>query len=870
MNLKRITALALVLLFSVNETASNVFAMDPVLSPFLGSSNIEQASTLSDLKASRVENSIKAKNTPCEKNQEVETNDKPNIENIQAETSEQLFDLDPSGLENPVELNPAGEIQEDKTIDKPNAEEIKAEADDKSDEKNQKVEIKDNPTTENQVNLKDIFEKILNNKQLDSRYFIQQSAFEKALELFAKEEPYKIRIPEEYAKIIEEFSYTDFYKVKNAESNFESQFENIRTQLNKINISVYELEADFFTCKSKLNDNKKILKNSSLKNNISESEYRKKFNTSINVYCENYFKACEIQKALKENYDNILSLQTEVENLKKNKDEIYKQLCSEYPKNKGKTYSNIATIIKTQSEKYDLQAAELLDLLLQVKKSTSKLMNSVLSTVVESVKLLRENYSIPVTYSHMQRNASLEQELERLNGYIEAHETFALSLQEKNEQLRQSNEELNSLLQELRQQNEALKKSNEEFKSAMQDQSKQPNELCEAHTLLLQGMINLLPNTNNDIDTENNPQNKIIPIQEKDSGSIKTISGSYTSSSRSPLRNRKGQPDIKNKSLLNKKISEILKDDVFAEFIYTHSFFTNDKPFDPGYRLDEFDIDRIEKIFGISSNEFENNINSLAGIEYLLSLRSLFLQSDSSCTIDLFKNGGLLDLHANSNLKLLSCINCGINTIILPRSEALTTINLSSNKLSGTLDLSSFKNLRKVNLAFNDLKSLIISDNNVITELDISGNKNFGDFDFNILSNLINLNCSYTNRKRLLINNLKQLENLDCSNNEYLENVDISNCTKLKELNCKACSIKKLDLSPLTSLKSVVCSYNNIKELRIESNELKVFSCEDNPLETIQIPSKAIAAGLNFDYRYTGKFENGDYKGADIIAIGTK
>ena len=137
MNLKRITALALVLLFSVNETASNIFAMDPVLSPLLGSSNIEQASTLSDLNASHVENPIEVKNTPCEKNQEVETNDKPNIENIQAETSEPLFDLDPSGLENPVELNPAGEIQEDKTNDKSNAEEIKAEADDKPDEKNQ-------------------------------------------------------------------------------------------------------------------------------------------------------------------------------------------------------------------------------------------------------------------------------------------------------------------------------------------------------------------------------------------------------------------------------------------------------------------------------------------------------------------------------------------------------------------------------------------------------------------------------------------------------------------------------------------------------------------------------------------------------------
>ena len=876
MNLKRITVLALVLLFSVNETASNVFAMDPVLSPFLGSSNIEQASTLSDLNASRVENPIKVKNTPCEKNQEVETNDKPNIENIQAETSEPLFDLDPSGLENPGELNPAGEKQEDKTKDKPNAEEIKAEADDKPDEKKQKVEINDNPTTENQVNLKDIFEKILNNKQLDSRYFAQQSAFEKALELFAKEEPYKTLIPEEYAKIIEEFSYTDFYKVKNAESNFESQFENIRTQLNKINRSVCALEADFSPCKIRLNDNKKIL-NSSLKNNTSEIEYREKFNNSINVYCKNYFKACKMQKALKENYDNIISLQTEVENLKKNKDEIYKQLCSEYPENKGKTYSNIATIIKTQGEKYNLQAAELLHLLSQAKATVLALTRSVSSTVAESEKLLRDNYSILVAYSHMKESVQFEKELERLRNYLEAHETHALSLQKQNKELRQSNEELNLLLQELqelKQQNEALKKSNEELKSAMQDQSKQSNELCEAHTLLLQDLINTLTNTNNDndISTENIPQNKIMPIQKKDSGSISTISGSHPNTSASPIANCIGWTNIQNESLVQKKISELFKDGGFARHVYKTHCYNAAKPFHSDYKLDRLNVNSIENTHSISSIEFKNNIESFAGIEYYLNLESLCLQSDSSCTIDLSKNGGLLDLHANSKLQQLSCISCGINTIILPKSEALITINLFGNNLSGTLDLSSFKNLRKVNLASNDLKSLIISDNNVITELDISGNENFGDFDFNILSNLTNLNCSLTNRKSLSINKLQNLKSLVFSGNRSLKEVDLSKCKKLKYLDCQLCSLKKLDLTPLTSLKYVDCSHNEIKEaLRITSNKFKELHCSNNPLEIIYVLKEVVNSGFTFDINYTGKLdENHNYKGADIISIGTK
>lgn len=323
---------------------------------------------------------------------------------------------------------------------------------------------------------------------------------------------------------------------------------------------------------------------------------------------------------------------------------------------------------------------------------------------------------------------------------------------------------------------------------------------------------------------------------------------------------------IKNRSLIDKEISQIFKDNEFARFVYEDIL--NHKDFKSNYKLDYFDVYMIENSTYLKLFDRKKNINSLKGIEYFIGLRSIYWQIDSSLT-SVPEDGSLdssptnvskgcsLDLSSNSKLESINCINCRIDKIKFPETETIETINLSSNNLSGELDLSSFKNLKKVNLDFNNLTGLTIANENNITELNIVSNEGLKNFNFDILSNLKVLNCSNTSRESLLINNLKDLEELIFKDNKELKKVDISNCTKLKKLDFSNCSIEEIDLSSLTSLEFVNCSHNQIKELKIPSDKLKDIKYINNPLTEVSFSEVAFNEGIDYDDRFTGKDRNG-------------
>lgn len=821
MNFKKITALVLALLFSVNETASNVFAMNPPSTPLLASSDLEQ--TLISFQENNPEISL------------LDDKDK-------AKTDEEKQEIDSKDV-----------------IDTENQPEVKS----NPDKEKQEVKAKDKTDPENQTELKVICRKILNCEDYEkfsgTQYFEKKAALAEALKLLAdkekaafnkglfsteelneQEKAYRTRASKEYKEymdIIDEFLNTDFYTVSNEKDNFQSKFGNINDKISETIKSVGKTAAELNNYKNKINTNQID---------------RDKLVINVRNYFDGFLGVNKIKTSL-DNYNNYMDeLIEQTKSLKENKDNIYETLRTKYPKNEKKIYNDIASIIEIQSKKYDSQAEETLERIDRFKQTISVIINKDVSPLIERTStFINKNPMISHSYGCTEKNIKLEE----------------------------TNADLKRQISILEKQNSVLKETNATLKGILEQSQKATN----------------LKDGNG---SKENPD--ITPSE-----SIPSFK------SRSPISNGINQPNVENKNLIGKEISEIFPDQGFAKFVYNYYTYKNkNKPFDPNYKLNILDVHEIETTYWLSFDEYKDEIKSLAGIEYFIGLNFLTCQKRVLYDINLSKNkyletlnlsestiqNGSLDLSKNTNLetlnlsnskiqnvsldlseslklKQLNCHNCGIKEIILPKTNAtaeIVEIDLSSNKLSGTLDLSAFKKLKMVNLASNDFTGLTIANENIITELNIYQNQNFRDFNFNILSNLITLNCSETSQKDLLITNLKQLEYLDCSNNIHLKNIDISNCTKLKELNCRSCSIKKLNLSSLTSLQSVNCSYNNIEELCIKSNELKKLLCVKNPLNTIKIPNKVIAAGLELDHRYTGKRENGKYKGANIISIGTK
>ncbi len=841
MNLKRIIALALVLLFSANGTASNVFAMKPQ-----GSSNLE----------------LDSLNTP-------------------------------SILE--------GSLLDDKV--KPNA--------------------------NSHVAIKDVLKKILNFKKIDDkRNFEKATTLKRVLELFANEECYENQLPNEYKEVMNEFSNTDFYTVKSKQDNFQSKFENIEMKIFKITASISKIEQDFNTYKIKLTVNK---------DKLNKSSEAREYGASVCDYCESFFAVKSIEIKLDKSYEDITKIREQIEDIQKNKNETYERLYSKYSKNGEEIYSYIAKIIKTQGEKYDLQAEGLLNLISQTQQTILNLKNGHVSpTVKENSTFFEKNPGIKNTYGlakdffYFQKNQrafqknqrELQQEQSKLQREQSKLQQEQSKLQEEKTKLKKEKANLKKEKSDLAKKNADLAQENaslikeirlqrvysttlEDYALNLQNKlfqqsNKQPvfveNETQTTSVLNLEEcnetenepQATSVQNLEEYNKTENEPQPmpeqnpkecepEATPVQ--NSEDTNSTPGASINSSHlcSPISKSKAKPDIENQNLVDKEISEIFKDYGFAKYVYTY-ILRKGEPFALNYKLTQLDVHAIENESFLTFVNCKNNINSLSGIEYFINLSSLTCQNYNLDSIDLSKNiklehldlststlkNGLLDLSKNSNLERLNCRKCGINKVILPNTKTTEIINLSSNNISGKLDLSPFKNLQNVNLASNNITGLTIASENAITELNISENENFGDFDFNILSNLTKLNCSKTNRQSLLVNNLKNLTNLIFSENEDLTEVDISNCTKLRELNCDGCFINKLDLSTLTSLQFFDCSFNNIKNLAFKSDKLIKISFIGNPIEVVYLPEVFRNNPLDYDNRYTCKdlkgFARIDYK----------
>ncbi len=266
--------------------------------------------------------------------------------------------------------------------------------------------------------------------------------------------------------------------------------------------------------------------------------------------------------------------------------------------------------------------------------------------------------------------------------------------------------------------------------------------------------------------------------------------------------------------------------------------------------------DEIASIINI--NDYSGNANDLTGIEYLTSLKTLYILNSEKLTMDIRNNTALtaltvynanlseLDVSKNTALTLLECIDNDLTWLDVSNCTALTELACSDNNIN-ELDLSKNTALDTLDCNDNALTELDLSKNtalselycndNALTELDLSKNTALNELycndnaltklDLKNNTALSQLYCSDNDLEQLDVSMLADLNTLDCENNRLTE-LDVTNNARLANLYCSNNRLKKLDLSKSTNLSSLFCKENNLTSLDLNNTALNYFYGSNN------------------------------------------
>lgn len=247
------------------------------------------------------------------------------------------------------------------------------------------------------------------------------------------------------------------------------------------------------------------------------------------------------------------------------------------------------------------------------------------------------------------------------------------------------------------------------------------------------------------------------------------------------------------------------------------------------YCLEYFDSDgngaisirEVEKVIKIDINTNNSeNIKSLQGIEYFVSLRDL------SINYGYYMNE--LDLSKNKKLEKLK----------LPYSNNIQRLNLRNN--TELKHLEGYFFFKSLDLSQNTKLEYLSCRNGALADIDVSNcpglkyfyceyNRSINKIDLSNNTALETIICPDNNLKELIIGDKPNLVNLNCRYNS-LSTLDVTKCPKLAELNCTYNPILQLDLTNNLLIKSIYCySYyydNPIQELwlnkSLENNNIYI------------------------------------------------
>ena len=243
-----------------------------------------------------------------------------------------------------------------------------------------------------------------------------------------------------------------------------------------------------------------------------------------------------------------------------------------------------------------------------------------------------------------------------------------------------------------------------------------------------------------------------------------------------------------------------------------------------------------------------DNIYSMAGIEYCVSLKTLLCSGSISWSNEEHRHivtGRLTSLDISNNIALTGLDCCGnhLSSLDVSNNTALTGLDCRNNQLT-SLDVSNNTALTYLYCFYNQLTSLNVSNNtalaylkcfdNQLTSLDVSNN-----------TALTGLDCRNNQLTSLDVSINTALTYLECGNNQ-LTDLDVLNNSALTDLWCYGNQLASLDLSNNTALTDLHCSDNHLTSLDVSNNTaLTVLDCSNNQLTSLDVSKNAALSSLD-------------------------
>lgn len=275
-----------------------------------------------------------------------------------------------------------------------------------------------------------------------------------------------------------------------------------------------------------------------------------------------------------------------------------------------------------------------------------------------------------------------------------------------------------------------------------------------------------------------------------------------------------------------------------------------------------FSHDEIESITSIDVNG-NGMINSLAGINYFINLKTLECESSKFTTLDVSKN---------PSLQILKCRNGKLTTLNTGQNPNLQILECGGNQLTA-LDVSGNPNLRTLECGGNQLTALDVSSNSDLQRLECNVNQ-LAELDVSSNPNLNVLWCINNKLTNLDISKNLELMNLMCENNQ-LQELDTSNNKKLEILGCKGNKLTSLDISNNSAMVGLDCSDNQLSNLKTKNSKVKFLWCINNKLSSLGVSENAELVCLrcynnrltNLDLSYNGNMpiRTGDYDNPNLL-----
>lgn len=185
------------------------------------------------------------------------------------------------------------------------------------------------------------------------------------------------------------------------------------------------------------------------------------------------------------------------------------------------------------------------------------------------------------------------------------------------------------------------------------------------------------------------------------------------------------------------------------------------------------------------------------------------------------------------NLEFLMCLSNNLNSLDLSQNNSLVTLNCGGNQLT-TLDISNLTGLETLKCH-----------DNLLTDINVSQNENLGYF-----------NCSSNNLSSLDISQNTNLYLLVCSENPLLTTLDLSNNNSLSYLYCTGNNMTNLDISLNPNIKGLRCEDNKLAYLNIANGNntdiIQMFAFNNPNLSCINVDDASYNPSCNYDDTFDG------------------